>query len=501
MIQAPGLTRRSLLRSAALTAVGAVALPGVAAAGEVAAAPATVPRRRVIVAGAGLAGLAAAYELVHSGHDVTVLEAQHRPGGRVWTLREPFADGLYAEAGAVDYGQHCRYLARYINAFGLAAVNPAPSKTNLKVVVQLRGQRLEWKPGHEPAWPVALSPEERQMGIFRIFQKYVYAEDIGDPSAPEWRLDRFAAYDQVSLHDWLRARGASEGAIELMATTATFGYGWKEVSALHRLISDVALAPPLTAAPTFVDGGSDRLPNAFARALREQIRYRSPVTRILARPDAVRVVFRHRGEDATLDADYVVWAAPLPALRQVEIVPELPAARRRILSQLEYTPVTRIFIQTRRRFWAERGYAGQAATDLPIQLVQEQPYVRAADQVRGIIECHIKGPDAERIGAMDEDAQVAFAIANLEAVHPGLAREVEGGVAVNWHRDPWIGGGYAWWRPGQLSSWVPQLAAPLGRLHFAGEHTSFLARSQEGALESGYRAARAIDQAAMARQA
>ena len=56
--------------------------------------------KRVIVMGAGLAGLSAAYELTQAGHDVTLFEARTRPGGRVYTLREPFSDGMYAEAGA-----------------------------------------------------------------------------------------------------------------------------------------------------------------------------------------------------------------------------------------------------------------------------------------------------------------------------------------------------------------------------------------------------------------
>jgi NADPH-dependent 2,4-dienoyl-CoA reductase/sulfur reductase-like enzyme len=62
--------------------------------------------KRVLVVGAGLAGLSAAFELTQVGHDVTVLEARTRPGGRVHTLRDPFADGLYAAAGAARIPNH-----------------------------------------------------------------------------------------------------------------------------------------------------------------------------------------------------------------------------------------------------------------------------------------------------------------------------------------------------------------------------------------------------------
>src|SRR5687767_1734071 len=76
-------------------------------------------RRRVVVAGAGLAGLSAAYELDRAGYDVVILEARTRPGGRVYTLREPFSDGLYAEVGAARIQDSHEFTLRYAKQFGL----------------------------------------------------------------------------------------------------------------------------------------------------------------------------------------------------------------------------------------------------------------------------------------------------------------------------------------------------------------------------------------------
>jgi monoamine oxidase len=75
--------------------------------------------KKVIIIGAGLAGLSAAYELSQAGHDVTVLEARTRPGGRVHTLRDPFPDGLYAEAGAARIPDHHHFTLKYAELFGL----------------------------------------------------------------------------------------------------------------------------------------------------------------------------------------------------------------------------------------------------------------------------------------------------------------------------------------------------------------------------------------------
>ena len=75
--------------------------------------------RRVIVIGAGLAGLSSAYELVQAGFDVTVLEARTRPGGRVRTYRDPFADGLYAEMGAEYVNSDDTYVHKFCKKFDL----------------------------------------------------------------------------------------------------------------------------------------------------------------------------------------------------------------------------------------------------------------------------------------------------------------------------------------------------------------------------------------------
>jgi monoamine oxidase len=90
-----GLTRRKFLLSSSLAAAGVSLLPGKALANALIG-PSGSPKR-VLILGAGLSGMVAGYELSQLGHEVTILEARMRPGGRVHTLREPFSDGLYAE--------------------------------------------------------------------------------------------------------------------------------------------------------------------------------------------------------------------------------------------------------------------------------------------------------------------------------------------------------------------------------------------------------------------
>jgi monoamine oxidase len=347
----------------------------------------------------------------------------------------------------------------------------------------------------QPDWPFQLTAEERSLGVDGMFEKYFTAIDaIGDPTGAGWRPEPFQHFDQLTLAEHLRRQGASAGAVELLGDTLWFGYGWPQVSALHRLLSDGALYY-LGQAAKVIRGGSDLLPRAFAAALGDRLRYQAAVTAMAEEPGGVRVTYQQDGATRSLVADRVICAVPCPALRHIAFAPALPERKRQILDRLEYTPVTRIYLQARRRFWIAAGEAGNAFTDLPIQLVTEHPLSRAepgSAEAPGILECHVKGPEAARLAAMDRATQIAFAVAAMEQVHPGFKSVCEGGAAVAWGADPWAGGGYAWWRPGQLTGWMPELARPEGRVHFAGEHTSLLARTMEGALESGNRAAREV---------
>jgi monoamine oxidase len=401
-------------------------------------------------------------------------------------LRSPFADGMYADAGAVSFADNA-VTKRYVEALKLT---PEPFRINRRAsVYHLRGKRIEATPGQPVDWPYELTPEEKKLG-FGLIPKLFGAAAKMNALVPGFDLAAFKQYDTMTLADYLASQGASKEAISLLGSGVFFGYGWSEVSALHRLLSDAGVAFASGGVALTLPGGMDQFATAFAQPLRERIYYGAPVTKIIQEPAKVRVVFRQGGAEQTLEADHLICSAPLPAVRKIEFTPALPAAKRQIFEKLEYLPVTRVYLQTRRRFWEEAGRGGGASTDLPAQTISEQPFAQSVlTGPRGVLESHMKGEQAARIAALDPDAQLAFAIENIEKAQPGLRQYVEGGTSYSWGNDPWAGGGYAWWKPGQLTEWLPELAKPEGRVHFAGEHTSALARTVEGALMSGARAA------------
>lgn len=493
-----GWSRRSILSTAAWGAAGlALSRAGWARASRGVLERSPRPGR-VLVLGAGLSGLAAAWELEQAGHDVTILEARTRPGGRILTLRGPFADGLYAEAGGMALNPRYRHFHRYLTIFGLEAA-PLPGPRGLGVVHHLRGERLVVGAGRSVAWPYRLSDTERGLDSAGLIGRYVIdgLEVFGDPSAPDWIIEPLLEYDDMSFADFLRSRGASDEAVELIRRTQWFGEGIEKGSALSSLVESFALfheAGPVQV----VDGGNDQLPRAMASALSRRIRYGTPVRVIREKVGGVDVVCSRSigGKDRAFAADRVICTLPLPTLARVEVDPVLPKSLRDAIGGLGYLEVLRLFAQMRRQFWRERGEMGPAYTDLSIGQVQQHPLTETggADD-RAILEGHLRGAQVAPVAVLSEPERLELLLAGLEKVHPGARDHCEGGVTKAWDDDPWSAGAFSWYGPGEVGRWLTVLGKPHGRVHFAGEHTSALRATMEGALASGVRAAREVHEA------
>ena len=97
---------------------------------------------------------------------------------------------------------------------------------------------------------------------------------------------------------------------------------------------------------------------------------------------------------------------------------------------------------------------------------------------------------------MNEQERISFVLEETEKVLPGIRDNFEGGVSKCWDEDEWERGASSWYKPGQMEEFWPHVARPEGRVHFAGDHTSPWIRWMQGALFSGIRAAREVNEAA-----
>lgn len=446
--------------------------------------------KKVVIIGAGLAGLSAAYELSQAGHDVTVLEARTRPGGRVYTIRGQFADGLYAEAGATNVFDIHHWTIKYANSFGVA-LDPVTSPGGASIF-HVKGKRIVVKPNTPVDWPVQLRADEQGLTRGQLWNKYVapILKEIGDPEAVGWPPSSLKKYDDSSFTQFLRDRGASPGAISILRLgfVDLLGEGAVATSALDVLRE--ALPRSLEKQSYVIRGGSDTLPHAMAAKLDSRIRYGCAVVRIEQDDRGACVIYSQGGANETIMGQYVICAIPFSVLRNVKFSPPVSREKQQAIDQLGNTSVVRVFLQTRQRFWLEQGLSGAAATDLPIMTAYDKTFYQPG--TRGLLEAYIAGERARKLAAMSAAERLSFTVSQMEMVHPAIRAYFEGGSSVCWDNEQWSRGAYAWFRPGEMTSLLRHITAPEGRIHFAGDHTSPAPGWMDGALQSGNRAAREV---------
>src|SRR6266496_4046578 len=245
--------------------------------------------REVLVLGAGLAGLAAAYELQKAGYAVTVLEARSRPGGRVLTYRDPFADGLYAEMGAEYVDATDEYDHRYCKELGLKVMT-----ARLYDAIFVRGQKLRMAPFKQNKEKLPFAGTEGGQ-LFGQEARYLQRllKLIPDP---EKLPPEILKLDNLSVVELLLQEGAPEDIVALYTyTQATESTARPhEMSALAMVRSHRRSFSEDTDEGRIL-GGNDQLPKALARALSGQILYDRPVRRIAHDRDGAEVWFDEGG--------------------------------------------------------------------------------------------------------------------------------------------------------------------------------------------------------------
>ena len=477
----------------------------------------TGERQRVVVIGAGPAGLTAAYQLMQAGHSVLVLEARLRPGGRIHTIRAPFADGMYAEAGALFIPVDHPFLMKYIDVAGLRNELQSVRPEQLNGFFYLQGHHyLETPNGPvlwdidgrlEPTrWPGHLLEAEQTKSMEELGAMYFNRIEGGwggDPFDLRWLPEHLRAFDEQGLPEFLRrSLGASDAAAELIRAThfAEKGDNGRTISPVFALqqwgdTRQIGSATTWTTIP----GGNDRWVNSLAFKLGANIEYGAEVVSIDHDTSGATLAVRQGGLTASVTADHVICALPFSCLRKITISPTLSASKRRVVSELESTDVGHLFIQCRRRVWRRadgQGLGAFSATDSDLACILRDATFNQ-DCARAILDLYLVGPQLKQMAAYDTDDQrLSFALIELEKMFPGISKEVEGAVFYSWTHEPFSRGDYISYSAGQFFDLWPHVSLPEGRLHFAGDQTSGKSGWQEGAIESAHRAAHEVFRAA-----
>ena len=478
-------TRREFVRAAGL-AGGGLLLSRAEARSLLAADGARSADAKVIILGAGVAGLAAALKLRESGYDVVLLEARTRPGGRVHTLREPFSDGLHAEAGAgripITHALTLEYVKRYA-----LELDPFYPESGSEVFLW-GGKRQVVPHGGDPdlkALTLNFTATERKAGFGGLSALYFdkLREEIRKLPNDGWPFAAFGKYKNLGYADYLRSQGASTDAIRYLTQ------GFDEDSLLDFAHDAVSHAVPKL---WKIRGGNDRLPYAMAHTLRDRIRYGAEVRRVEQTATEARVTYVAGGVTHTESAARVICTLPFTVLRDIEVTPAFSTGKMDAIRNMYLGPVARVFVQTRTRFWEREGLNGFATVDQPLELwspTYKEP------GTRGIVMSYIYENLAREYSELSPQAQIDRSLKLYEQVHPGIGREFEAATTWSWLSEKYSRGAYLVTKAGQFDM-LRHVATVEGRVHFAGEHTSPWPGWIQGALHSGLRTAQEVAAAA-----
>jgi monoamine oxidase len=443
-----------------------------------------------VIVGGGLSGLAVAHGLSKLGREVLVLEADDRPGGRILTLRKPFSNGLFVEAGAKHVVGDPDLLA-FIRDMGvnLARVPSRPKRPDARI---LNGRRFR-EDDPDPS-VVALLARQRQLGPGALRPYLDEVKNIGDPRAVGWPSGSALPFDQISFGRFLLERGASEDVVDSLRGSDITAEP-DQLSALNVLRDWHSISGEMKLrSPGRIDGGTDQLPRAAAQKLGDRVIYGAVVRRIEDRNEAAAVTFTHKGQTVTLNADRVVVAIPFSVLRSVQVSAQLSEAKRRAIESMRYMSVTRGFVEVRDRPWLARGESGRVNTDLPIHVVREESEFSTSQSA--VLGSFVSGPESRRLSDLDDQQRLTWVRQQMEVAHPGLAAQIVGATVHCWDRSPFAKGAYAVFGPGEMKDIVPVAPMAEGRLHFAGCHTSYRPGFMHGAIASARRVVNEIQHAA-----
>lgn len=459
----------------------------------------------VVVLGAGLAGMLAAYELAKAGYKVQILEYQTRAGGRNYTLRGGdshteidgttqqvgFAPGNYLNPGPWRIPHHHRTLLHYCKALGVA----------LEPFIQLNHNAYIHNTDALGGKPI------RYKELATDFKGHI-SELLGKSLNQGALDDKVTAEDKERLIDALRNWGVLDKKLSYASSLKVSGQrGYdvppgggvtgaptaSQINSLHDVL-DSKVWNTMSFYFTYVMqttmfqpvGGIDMIGKAFAREVGQMITYNARVSKIAQNDQGVEITYADNstGIVGTVKADWCVCTIPLSVLGQLDV--QVSDAKVAAIKAVPYSGMVKTGLEFKRRFWEEDEsiYGGHSFTDQPISLISYPNFDFFKKSPAVLLGAFASGAAGYQFAGMTPEQRIEAALAQGEKIHPQYRQEFMNGTSVAWSRVPWTLGCCAQWSEDARKQHYQNLVSMDGRVVLAGEHASYYGCWMEGAMLS-----------------
>lgn len=425
----------------------------------------TAAPRRVVIVGAGMAGLTAGLLLHEAGHDVTILEAQNRLGGRVYTYHG-FPGKLYGEFGAMRFPRQHKLAQHLIEERFKLVTRPFPMEDE-DTFIYVNGVALRRSEFHPDKVDYNL-PDHKKGKLPQELLRTAVQPLIDLMESEGWEAV-VEKYDGYSLINYLRQSAISDAALAmigpLLNLEGRFHFSLVEwfTHYYENVFGDLV----------YIEDGADALPYAFAPLLMDRIRLGAAVHAIEQHPDSVTVHFHDSaGYSQSVTADECIVTIPFNLLRHMEIT-GLDVNKWYTIRNVYYGRAHKIFMQFSERWWQTK-YAithGVTVTDLAVRNVVYTPAGQDPDYSRGVlIASYAWGQDSAAYSMLPEQQRIAQALQDLAKIHPEARETFEFGISHDWALDPYAGGIGPLFRPHEMSGrFFENVVRPVHRIWFAND--------------------------------